>query len=89
MTKREWVNQMAEDREVEVLVMDEFDEAIVGLGYRLCDQFVIYDPEKIIEILMRSGSSEEEAREHFEYNVAGGWAGEGTPVFIEYPPACE
>jgi hypothetical protein len=25
---------------------------------------------------------EEEAEEHFGYNVIGGWVGEGTPLFV-------
>ena len=37
-----------------------------------------YDQDKIIEILMRD-MTEEEAIEHFHFNVVGGWVGEYTP----------
>ena len=30
----------------------------------------------------RDGSSYEDAVEHFNFNVIGAWAGEGTPVYI-------
>ena len=29
-----------------------------------------------------SGSSFEEAEEHFEFNVIGSWVGEFTPIFV-------
>jgi hypothetical protein len=33
--------------------------------------------------------TEEEAEEFFEYNVAGSWRGEGTPLFLWKIPLVE
>ena len=96
MTKRGWVDQYASDNELELLVMDEYDEAIVGICHRFNETFVLYDRAKIIEILTAEMSEsdfcetdedpESMAWEHFDFNIIGGWVGEFTPAFVEYPP---
>lgn len=61
------------------------DEAIVGKGYAIgMDDFFVYSEEKIIEILMREDEelTMEDAIEHMEYNIKGGYFGEGNPVFV-------
>ena len=45
--------------------------------------FALYDYDKCIEIFIKEGSSEEEAIEHFEFNVMGAWVGDGTPAFMK------
>ena len=68
------------------LLADGFEEAIIGVGCRGGGTpLVIYDSEKCIEIL-HSQMSEEEAREFFEYNVAGGYVGESGPIFMDPVP---
>lgn len=67
------------------LKADGFDEAVIGLGRR-CGQLdlVVYDADKILEILMtRDGMTLEDAREHYEFNIVGAWMGKGTPIFVE------
>ena len=67
------------------LKADGFDDAVIGLGRR-CGQLdlVVYDADKILEILMqRDGMSLEDAREFYEFNIVGAWMGKGTPVFVE------
>tara|TARA_R110000744_G_scaffold151785_1_gene265413 strand:+ start:58 stop:369 length:312 start_codon:yes stop_codon:yes gene_type:complete len=67
-----------------MLKADGFDEAVLGPARR-CGQtdIIAYDVTKIIDILMtRDGMDEEEALEYFEFNILGGWHGEGTPCFI-------
>ena len=64
---------------------DGFDEAILGVAQR-CGQaeIIAYDTEKILEILQaREGMTAEEAVEYFEFNIAGAWVGEETPIFID------
>lgn len=64
---------------------DGFDEAILGVAQR-CGQpeIIAYDTEKILEILQaRDGMTAEEAVEYFEFNIAGAWVGEETPIFID------
>ena len=60
------------------------DEAIIGVGSR-CGQkdVLVYDVEKVIEILMtRDGMTYEEAEEFFNFNIGGGWHGEETPMWV-------
>ena len=66
-----------------MLRADGFDEAILGIARR-CGQpdLVAYSVTKCLEILMRDGATYEEAVDHFEFNTAGAWVGEETPVWI-------
>lgn len=66
------------------LLADGFEEALVGIGTHFTTHVAVYDYEKCVEILCSEGLSEEEALEHMEYNVTGGWVGPNTPVFIRY-----
>jgi hypothetical protein len=43
---------------------------------------LVYDAEKIREILMRDGMSSDEAREHIEFNIESGYLGADTPVLV-------
>jgi hypothetical protein len=60
------------------LMADGFDSAVIGydLNFRL-----IYSVKKCIDILISEGMSEEDAFEHFDYNVAGSYVGEKTPIW--------
>lgn len=72
------------DMEETMLQADGFDEAILGTAKR-CGQtdIIAYDVAKIIDILMtRDGMDYDEAIEYFEFNILGGWHGEGTPCFV-------
>jgi hypothetical protein len=64
--------------EEEFIKIDGFDEAIIGVED--FDMRLIYSCSKIIEILKQE-MSEEDAIEHFEYNIKGAWLGEKTPIF--------
>ena len=78
--KMEWIESFNE----EALTADGFDDAIIGIGER-CGQpsLVAYDRDKCIQVLMdRDGMDYEEAVEFFDFNVAGAWVGENTPMFI-------
>jgi hypothetical protein len=65
---------------------DGYDEAILGPAYiwreRQQVQVLVYDAEKIREILMRDGMDAEEAREFIEFNIEGGYLGIHTPVLV-------
>jgi hypothetical protein len=60
------------------LKADGFDEAIIGVEE--ATMRLIYSVSKCIEILMRD-MSEEDAMEHFGYNVSGSYVGEQTPIW--------
>jgi len=70
-----------------IMFADDFDLAIVGVGRTfgglLC---AVYDVDKIIEILMKDGMDCEDALEYFDYNVAGAYVGEQTPIFMHMMP---
>jgi hypothetical protein len=65
---------------------DGYDEAILGPAMIWRDrqqvQVLVYDAEKIREILMRDGMDAEEAREFIEFNIEGGYLGIHTPVLV-------
>jgi hypothetical protein len=72
--------------EEELLIIDGFDEAFIGVGYQFHNLLACcYDKDKIILALIRDGMTFEEALEHFEFNIAGAWVGERTPIIIETP----
>jgi hypothetical protein len=59
-----------------------FEKAIIGLDTTGEVFRVIYDIDKIVEILMEDNEmTEEDALEHCSYNIMGGWVGEGTPIY--------
>ena len=78
------VERFGDDERFEgMLFVDGYDEAFVGFGWRFHDGPVaVYDREKITEMLMAGGLSFEEATEHFEFNIIGGWVGPFTPMFV-------
>ena len=68
-----------------LLLADGFEQAFVGVveGMGFAPK-ACYDKWKCYDILMeRDGMSFEEATEYFEFNVAGAYAGEHTPAFID------
>jgi hypothetical protein len=67
----------------DLLLMDGFDDCIIGI----CESFggvpvVAYDYERVLANLQASGMTYEEAVEYHEFNQAGAYVGEQTPVFI-------
>ena len=63
--------------------MDGFDDCVLGI----CESFggesvVAYDYDKVIAKLESQGMTYEEAVEYREFNQAGAYVGERTPVFI-------
>jgi hypothetical protein len=74
----------------EALLVDGFDEAIIGMAERInLGPVVAYDVDKIIEILAKDMDSELDedtktsmAYEYFEFNILGAWVGDNTPIFI-------
>ena len=79
-----WVNDNIECG----LRADGFEDAIIGISERFGrDPIVAYDREKCIQVLIdRDGMTYQEAEEYFNFNVIGGWAGDGTPEFITLYP---
>lgn len=71
---------MEQNPEDEFLKADGLDEAIIGYD----DQSgrLIYSMSKIIDILIINDEmTEEDALEHYYYNIHGGYVGEKTPIW--------
>ena len=69
---------------------DEFDAAFVGFGWQFnVGPIVVYDQDKVLEILVANGDDESEdpqmdALDHFGFNVQGQYVGERTPIFLTH-----
>lgn len=67
--------------DVELIIADGFDDAI--LGYDVDNGRIVYSISLCIEILIdNEGMNEEDALDHFYYNVKGSYIGERTPLYI-------
>ena len=72
------------DDEPNLMFADGFDEAIAGVVWDGERTRVVYDTELILELLMgRSEMTYEEAVEYFDFNIAGSYMGEYTPLYLE------
>ncbi len=65
----------------ECLLADGFDEAVIGITFGV-NAVAVYSVSKVLDILVDEGMSMEDAIEHFEYNIAGGYVGEKTPMWV-------
>lgn len=68
----------------ELLLMDGFDDCIVGVASQFHNTAVAYDEDQVIQKLMdQRGMDKIEAIEYMEYNQKGAWVGESTPIFVK------
>ena len=78
------------EQDDEALFADGFDEAIIGIAECFGRVPVVaYDREAVIDILCEHGGDREGADEYFQYNLAGAYVGERTPVFVSSYPVSE
>lgn len=88
MTKAEfndWAEGFEDGEDDQPIVYPQFQEAIIGIVERFgMAPVVLYDRDKVIQILMRDLDTDEEgAEEWFDFNSLGCWAGNGTPAFAQ------
>lgn len=58
-----------------------YEDCIIGEDYY--GTRAVYDAEKVIKALMIFDSmTYDEALEYFDYNIAGAYVGEETPIYI-------
>ena len=57
----------------QTLKADGFDAAIIGIDSK---QRMVYSIEKILAILIDDDMNEEDALEHFYYNISGSYVGD-------------
>jgi hypothetical protein len=77
------IKERLREENPEALLADGFDAALIGVGRR-CGQpaLAVYSYAKAIDVLIEQGLSYEDAVEHMEFNVVGGWLGPHTPLFL-------
>ena len=82
MNVRQWIEENYPDEEI--LIANGFDRAFLGVGRIFSGPSIaVYDKSMVITILRESGMKPDEAYEYFDYNVAGAYVGEKTPMFVE------
>jgi len=70
--------------DMEVLKADGYDECVLGYEYSFDGVIrLVYSVKMIIDSLTSEGLSDEDAIEHFEYNMRGGYVGEQTPIWCQ------
>ena len=86
--KRKDIEDIYSDEDI--LFADGFDDAIIGVVFVHNEKTnekqtrVVYDTEEFLEILMeRDSMSYDAASEFFDFNVAGAYMGEYTPLYLE------
>ena len=66
--------------EVDFLLADGFDDAVIGVAIDFTEYKLIYSVSKCLDILEKT-MNEEEAMEFFTYNVSGAYVGPKTPIW--------
>ena len=68
----------------ELMIIDGFDEAVLGVGSRVGMDVLVYDRKIMVDILTeRDGMTELEAQEYIDYNITGAWMGDLTPIVLD------
>ena len=81
--KRSIREKLADAYDDELLFMDGYDCCIVGVAGRIgFETMLVYDREKVLETLVKEGMTYEDAVDFHEFNQAGSYVGERTPMFI-------
>ena len=81
---RKRINEQLESMGENALLMDGFDEALIGFSQRINEPLLaVYSWGKMMSVCMeRDGMSDEEADEYISYNCIGAWVGEQTPIIV-------
>lgn len=82
--KRETIEAVAECMDDGLMLLDDLDDAFIGVTRRCGESTVaVYSWERIAEILVeRDGMDYDEAAEFIDYNILGAWMGEQTPMIL-------
>ena len=67
-----------------MITWDRLNDAIIGTGGRCgMEEVFVYSYDKILDILMiEDKMTEREAIDYIEYNIAGSYVGELTPILV-------
>ena len=64
----------------EILKADGFDDAVIGIEPE--SMRLVYDRNKMFDILVNQGMDAQDAVEYLEFNTFGAYVGEKTPIYI-------
>ena len=68
-----------------ILLVDGFDDALIGITYRDDELVALYSEEKIIQMLIYEHDMTcDDAIEYFDYNIEGAYMGKKTPVYYRF-----
>lgn len=84
--KVELLTELAINQEVDIAIMDDYKDALVGHSISLDITVAIYDYDKCIKVLVkRDTMTYEEAEEWFSYNTmrAIPYMGDAKPIIIQ------
>ena len=76
-------DKLLKEREESAVFADGLEEAFIGIGYQFHTPIALYSKNKAIQCLIDQGMDEEQAYEYFDYNIAGAYVGDNTPIFLE------
>lgn len=77
------IHEILKELELDLLLADGFDEALVGFAEVNGETVVVYDYYKIVDILIeRDEMDPEDAKEYADFNVKGAYVGPKTPIFM-------
>lgn len=81
------LNWMAETVDKEILLLDSFDDCIIGVTRIdfLRNYVAVYSVDRILNTIVNNGVALEDARSYFNEHVKPIWAGQKTPLFVETP----
>ena len=81
---RDEINQYLTERDEDTLLMDGFDDALIGFSQRINEPLLaVYSYEEMVKTcIFRDGMTDEEAEEYIEFNCIHAWVGEQTPVIV-------
>ncbi len=79
------IRELIDLYESPAMQIDGHDNAIIGAGEVGSDgeYILVYSEQRILLNLMDEGMDQEEAIEFYEFNIAGCYIGEGTPLIID------
>jgi len=81
MNSEDWLLEALEENEC--LLADGFDSALIGITSGI-NPVAVYDINQMLTILVkRDKMNIEDALEHLDFNVIGGYVGEKTPIYMD------
>ena len=83
LSKRDAVIELVGLSGQNALFADGYDDEIIGVELDY-EPRVVYDQNKIIDILMAEHKmTDEEAQEFFDFNITGSYVGKQTPIYVQ------